>query len=174
VRRQLLAVPPRRTRWAGVLVVLVVAGVPAMTASAATAATATPAPVLNCVISNSADGTFRAVFGYVNSGPATTVPVGTSNDLSPSSLQGTQTTAFSTGARDGSFVTAYVSKRVKITWTLGGTSVSASWKVNECGAGVTLPTEGNGIGPVVVIALSMGFSFGLAWLRAVRARRRGA
>jgi hypothetical protein len=171
VRRQLLTVPTRRTRWAGAVAVLALVCGPA---SAATAATAAPVPVVDCVISNDPDGTFRAVFGYVNSGPAVTVPVGASNDLDPDSLQGSQTTTFLSGTHPGSFVAPAVSKKYRVTWTVAGSSASAGWKQKECGGNVTLPTEGNGIGPIVVIVLSMAFSFGIAWVRTARAKRRAA
>jgi len=118
-----------------------------------------PVPIVDCVIVGE-DGSFRGVFGYSYEGStSTTVGRGAMNYLIPSSIDGSQPTKFQPGTHDGAFVTPSLSKTQKATWSLDGASVTATWqKASTCGGDVTLPTEGNGIGPVLVLAASVVFS----------------
>jgi hypothetical protein len=118
------------------------------------------------------DGSFRAIFGYSNAGPATTVPVGRYNWLFPDELNGLQPTAFATGSRTTAFATPFLPKDSIVAWTVQDRVTFAYWRIAECGPGVTLPAEGNGIGPVVVIVLSVMATFAVGWLRSWRAGRR--
>lgn len=161
---------PRARRAVAAAVVTVAAAVAAVTPAVAFAA---PGPISSCVISKG-DGTFRAVFRYSNSGQVVTVPRGPANRVSPDFLDGIQPTTFKTGTGAGEFATPYVAKNYRITWTLSGMSTTASWRDEPCGSDVILPTEGNAIGPILVLVLSMLFSFMLNALRTWRQRRRSA
>jgi len=133
----------------------------------------TPVPVLTCTVTLP-DDTFQAVFGYVNNGVQIVVPAGLLNDVYPDSTDGSQPTVFKHGTYQTAVVTSPVAKNRKATWQLLGMYASAGWKQSPCGPDVTLPTEGNGIGPVLVLVLSIALSSAVGAIRGRRRRRRSA
>jgi hypothetical protein len=171
-------VPARPVRWSGAAAIL--AACFALTALVPTAAAASPdganpsgGPTVDCVVPAS-DGTYRAVFGYDNPTSYTaTVPVGPYNTMDPASLNGIQPTVFTPGAHRAAFATAVVAKGKKVSWTLFGMTVTASSQSPTCGPTVSLPAEGNGIGPVLVLAGSVLLSVASLYVRQWRQRRVG-
>ena len=152
--------------------VAVVAGVLGTTAVPALAGPVPVSPALNCIVLGS-NGTFQAVFDY-HAKNNVTIPVGPNNNLDPPTLNGNQPTDFTFGWNRAAFATAPVSGTTVVTWTVDGISASADSTSGACGPNVSLPSEGNGIGPVIVIVLSVLLSMlAVAWRRR-RARRRGA
>ena len=128
-----------------------------------------PVPVLNCTTALDHDR-FQAVFGYVNNGPEIVVPAGLFNAVYPA--DGSQPTVFRHGTHQAALVTGPTPKNRKASWQLLGVWSVAGWKQSPCGPDVTLPTEGNGIGPVLVLVLSVLASTGIGALRGRRRRRR--
>lgn len=98
-------------------------------------AAATPAlfkvvPLLDCV--TQAGNTFHAAFGYRNPNPAAvTIPLGTKNVISPSSLDGSQPISFAPGSHHQVFHVAFF-KRGTATWSLNGQTVTASSSSPPC------------------------------------------
>lgn len=147
------------------------AGGPARGPAGGIAATG-PIPAVTCV-TTAADGSYRAVFGYsYPGGTPVDVPVGATNRLSPGPMDGTQPTRFAPGDHPAAFVAPSVARNVQIVWdVLGRRATAASGhKSPECASPVTLPTEGNSIGPVLVLVVSVLFS---TLLTAVWRSRRG-
>jgi hypothetical protein len=143
---------------------------------AAPAAAAPSGPTLDCIVRSG--GTYRAVFGYDNDTPDTlTVETGPDNTMSPDSLDGIQTTTFAPGHHRAAFATPPIKVNTDVSWTVLGTTVTATFKSAHCGPEVTLPAEGNGIGPVVVLGGSVLLSLGSLYLRQrrqIRQQRRRA
>ena len=159
------AVParPARTsrRRSAATAVGAVAFVAAMTVGAAPPAAAAPPPIpiVDCVLVQP-NGSFRAVFGYYYGGPSSvTIPYGPYNYAWPSDLTGSLPTTFEPGPHQGAFATPLQPKNAKVTWVIAGWGSTASWRTTRCGPDVVLPTEGNGMGPILVLGLSMILSF---------------
>lgn len=173
------AVPARSARSPRRRSVTTAVGVVALAATTAVAgappaaaeATVPPIPVAHCVVTQP-DGSFRAVFGYYYAGSSpTTIPVGLFNYIWPGNLAGSLPTTFEPGTHKGVFATPYLAKHEKVTWVVAGIPATARWKTVPCGPDVTLPTEGNGMGPILVLGLSMALSFLPIALRNRRRKR---
>jgi uncharacterized repeat protein (TIGR01451 family) len=87
-----------------------------------------PAPLaifVTCV--DAGTSTFTATFGYVNPNAASvTIPVGTGNRLSPEPEDRGQPTTFVTGRVDAAFTVSAVPNGTDLTWTVDGTTATAS------------------------------------------------
>jgi hypothetical protein len=127
---------------------------------------------VDCVVAG-ADGSFRAVFGYDNdTGQQVTVPVGAHNFVNPDSIDGQQPTRFDVGAHRAAFVTPPLPAGTKAQWHLDGSAtVQASSDTPACEGPVSLPADGNGSAPAVVLAVSIPV-LGFAAYRVRRRRRR--
>ena len=156
-----------RMAFAGLAAVLV------LTASAGSASAASGAvkPLLDCWTLGK-DGVYTLVFGYTNTGASTSVPIGAFNQLSPSSLQGKQPTAFAAGTRHGVFSLRIPQSEVNQGyWYLDyntfvfyhGVSVPSA----ACPPGTALPAGGNGAGAAIAL-LTAGVLGALFVRRAVR------
>lgn len=121
---------------------------------------------------------YRVVFGYRNNGeqlvhrpvssyPAsgsTTTTSSSTNLMSLSSLNGSQVSYFEPGTRHGAFTTAVVTAS-SVSWTVGGTTVTATRNSPTCGSPVSLPAQGNGTGPALVLLASLVVATFLLWAR---------
>ncbi len=152
------------------LVVLAAVGLAPLPAHAGSAGLE---PVLDCVNVNS-DGTYQAVFAYTNTGRRTySYGFGKFNTMSPSSLNGIQPTSFPPGTDTGQFSTPAQDPAQSVSWTLNSITVTAQSTSPACGPDVVLPTEGNGMGAVIVLGGSVLVSVVAMRLRRRRARRAG-
>lgn len=92
-------------------------------------------PILECV-TGEADGSFTAVFGYLNeNGAEVTIPIGPENGFTPAPEDRGQPTAFGPGRtppEEGAFRVPFDGEA--LTWTLQGSSVSASSASERCPA----------------------------------------
>jgi len=145
-----------------------VGGVPAAAAPGPTVY-----PTLTCV-QPSTNGTYRAVFGYHGKAGDTTIAVGPDNTMSPATLNGLQPTHFRPGNNKAVFATPAVPNSQTVSWTILGQTVTARSSNTACGPNVSLPAEGNGIGPVLVIVASVLLSLASLVYRQWRQRRRVA
>ncbi|SFE38959.1 hypothetical protein SAMN05421541_101509 [Actinoplanes philippinensis] len=143
--------------------------------SAATWQTLSGSPTCDCIVKDSSTGRYRAVFGYVSdaSGPGT-IAAGANNRLvfsgGTTSTDATVAARFSPGTHRAAFATGWVSRDTRVTWQVGGKSVAAYWNRPACGDDVSLPTGGNGFGPILGF-LAAGV---IAAVVAGRRRRRAA
>jgi hypothetical protein len=125
-------------------------------------------PIVDCITQH-ADGSWTAVWGYVNhTGGPVTIPVGPANKITPATLGRPQPESFGSGERHGVFQVT-VPRGNALTWHLGPYNVAAA-NARACPRGTQLPAEGNGMGTVV--ALGAAGAFGAAVL--YRSRRRPA
>jgi hypothetical protein len=147
-----------------VAAVLAVLGAPP---APAVAGDAPPRPWIDCVVIS--NDSYRVVFGYEKAGRRTTIPVGPTNRLRPARIDGAQPTVFQTGWQPGVLFTPPVAKAETVSWTIGQVTATASTRTRSCGQQVSLPAEGNGVGPVLVLVGSVLLSMAIA---AVRGRRR--
>ncbi|WP_045747913.1 hypothetical protein [Actinoplanes rectilineatus] len=127
--------------------------------AAATWKTLNGTPTCDCVLKNSEDNTYRAVFGYTVGGSVTgTIAAGDNNQVTlaggTTTTEADVTTKFKPGTHKASFATGWVSATTTVTWKVGGKSVSATWKRPTCGNDVSLPAGGNGSGPLIVLAFA--------------------
>jgi hypothetical protein len=180
--------------WRRRATLLAVAGVAAVTAvvagvalgagpAAATWQTLSGDTTCDCIVKDTETNRYRAVFGYTNTGrQAGKIAIGDNNRLvatgpnapAPNKVDGVQTTTFETGTHKAAFATAWLSKDVQITWKVGGKSSSASWNKPVCGRDVSLPADGNGSGPVIVLFASLLIAGGAVLLRRRRLAPRAA
>ena len=124
-------------------------------------------PLLDCVSRND-DGTFTAVFGYLNpTGTTVRVPVGPDNQLTPDRTGQTLPTTFLPGEARGVF-SVTVDQGAGVLWHLGDDNLAARVNSKPACPPTEMPAEGNGTGPVV--ALAAGGLFGVLLLRQVRRR----
>jgi hypothetical protein len=130
-----------------------------------------PRPFVDCVVVTG-DG-FQAVFGYEKATGQVTIPVGPLNQVSPASLDGGQPTQFKAGWRPGVLVLPPVPVGSTVSWTVDGLTATATAGSQVCGPRVSLPAEGNGAGPVLVLVGSVAVSMGFASLRRRMQARRG-
>jgi hypothetical protein len=140
---------------AAIVTVLVLNSNPA----AATWQTFAGTPTCDCVVQDTKNNTYRAVFGYVNtSKSAGKIDAGTNNRLEltggTTKTDGTVTTRFEPGSHKASFSTGWISKNTKVTWTVGGKTVTATWNRPTCGKDVSLPAGGNGSGPLLALLVA--------------------
>jgi hypothetical protein len=130
-----------------------------------------PVPIAHCIVKER-DGSFRAVFGYYNPNSSpTTIQVGLFNYVWPGDLAGSIPTTFEPGLHKGVFATPYRHRNEQITWMIAGRAATAWPGTVACGPEVVLPTEGNGMGPIIVLGLSMVLSFLPIALRNRRRKR---
>jgi hypothetical protein len=130
-------------------------------------------PIVDCYVQNS-DGSFTVVIGYANPGGARTIPLGTSNRVHPSRLQGVQPTSFLPGTQHGVFSTTVTGAEVAAgaRWELDGRVLDyrdVSRTAPGCPASTELPEDGNGTGPAIALAFA-----GVVGAVAVRRVRRRA
>ncbi|MBI1758901.1 MAG: hypothetical protein HYR62_06710 [Actinobacteria bacterium] len=110
--------------------------------------------VMDCVIPRM-DGSFQVVFGYSSElGSTASRPVGAMNSMLPAELDGVQVTDFEPGRHHGAFVTPPVAA-ASVSWRVGQTTVAATITSRACQGPVSLPSEGNGTGPALVLAGSL-------------------
>lgn len=81
-------------------------------------------PILECV-SNQSNGSFIAVFGYLNQNPTSiAIPIGVNNNFSPGIQDRNQPINFLPGRQQS--VVALISNGGPLTWNLNGSSITAS------------------------------------------------
>lgn len=114
-------------------------------------------PILDCHRQNT-DGSFTVVAGYVNPGAAAqTIPLGRSNRITPTRLDGVQPTTFQPGTHHGAFTVTVTKAEVdaRARWELGSVVLNykdAAAASRVCPASTELPADGNGIGPAIALA----------------------
>jgi hypothetical protein len=151
--------------------VLCLLGTAGLSGAAAAAVPQQPVTVTVVCIVPGSNGTYRAVFGYDSPTTKYNIPVGQSNKLIPSSLNGSQPTKFEIGAHRAAFTTPAISNSQTVTWSVytsyefPTSSATASSASRTCGPEVSLPAEGNGTGPVVIVAVSLVVAFLVLALR---------
>lgn len=129
-------------------------------------------PIMSCIVTNK--NSYRAVFGYAYSGSRTvSIPRGAGNIMLPSDLDGLQPTTFEPGKHEGAFATPSLPRNSRVTWALLGSTANAMPGSRKCGPDVTLPTEGNGSGPVIVLLVTTLLSLAAAAIQARRQRADG-
>ncbi|MFI1989129.1 LPXTG cell wall anchor domain-containing protein [Actinoplanes sp. NPDC020271] len=162
---------------AAALVVAITAALMVNTgAAAATWKTLAGTPTCDCVLQNSKDNTYRAIFGYVSTAnSAGTIAAGDNNKVvlnggSTRSTAAEVTTRFEPGTHKATFATGWLAKDTAATWTVGGKTVTASWNKPTCGADVSLPASGNGSGPLIALIMAGVVAAFVFW----RKRRKAA
>jgi hypothetical protein len=139
-----------------------------LAAAPASAAVVLPQPTVDCVIVSG--NWYLVVLGYRNATAQTvSVPVGSRNRLRPAGIDGRQPTTFQPGWHPGALLTPPLPVTESVSWTIGTSTVTATAGSPRCGPQVSLPAEGNGIGPVLVLVGSVLLSVAVG---AVRKRRR--
>jgi hypothetical protein len=159
----------------GVLPVVVALAALSLTPGEASAyPTGSVTPVLDCVAQNS-DGTFTGVVGYTSTYTQTkSIPLGSSNAITPSKYNGKQPTSFKPGTQHGAFaltVSSYDALYSHPTWYLDGHYLSPGWDTtlsSSCPLPTQLPAQGNDTG--AGIALLVAGAIGVVVV--VRLRRR--
>jgi hypothetical protein len=128
--------------------------------AAATWKTLAGTPTCDCVLQNSKDNTYRAVFGYVSTAnSAGSIAAGDNNRVvvsggSTKNAAAAVTTRFEPGAHKATFATGWLSRDTAATWTVGGRTVTATWHKPTCGSDVSLPAGGNGTGPLIALVMA--------------------
>jgi hypothetical protein len=124
--------------------------------SPATAVAAGPAdvnPLLNCVTKHP-NGSWTAVLGYDNTSGSRMVIRGSDNKVTPGKYADELPTTFEAGLRNGAFSITFP-KGNGATWRLGDDSL---WITSDgaaaCPPSTQMPGEGNGLGPVVGLAVA--------------------
>ncbi len=145
-------------------------------AAAATWKTLAGSPTCDCVLQNSQNNTYRAVFGYVSTAnSAGTIAAGDNNKVvlgsgTTRSTAAEVTTRFEPGTHKATFATGWLAKDTSATWTVGGKTVTASWNKPTCGSDVSLPAGGNGTGPLIALIMAGLIASFVVW----RKRRKAA
>jgi len=142
---------------AGLAAALLLAASPG-TASAASGAVK---PILDCYVLGD-DGVYTLVFGYTNTGPATSIPHGSFNSIVPAASQGKQPTSFATGTKHGVFSVRVPQSEVNGGyWYLDYNSYIFYYGVSapsgSCPTDTQMPADGNGTGVVGALAVAAGF-----------------
>lgn len=109
-------------------------------------------PTVTCVSLGSGSN-YTAYFGYSNTGSAVTYPLGTSNQVTPTSLDGSEPTNFISGTVTNAFSVLVASGSV--TWTVAGQASTASTASTIC-AGSSLFNDPLGLSLVLAIGLGIG------------------
>ena len=156
-----------RVFFAGVTAALVLTATPG-TASAANGAVK---PLLDCWTLGK-DGVYTLVYGYTNTGPATTIPLGSFNSIVPASQQGKQPTTFAAGTRHGAFSLRVPQSEVNGGyWYLDYNTYVFYYGISApsaaCPPGTALPSSGNGAGAAIAL-LTSGVLGALLVRRAIR------
>ncbi|GLW35647.1 hypothetical protein [Actinoplanes regularis] len=156
--------------------VMAIAAVVTLTASPAAAAwqTLPGTPAANCVLKNSKNNTYRAVYGYTAT-KAATIPAGDNNRLyliggRTQNTTATVTTDFEPGIHPATFATDWITSDTTVLWWVGGQVATATWNTSSCGNNITLPAAGNGAGPLVALLLAGVVAMFVLW----RNRRKAA
>jgi len=122
----------------------------------ATAVAAGPAdvhPVLNCVTQH-ANGSWTAVLGYDNTSGSRLVIRGSDNKVTPGKYADALPTTFEPGVQNGAFSITFP-KGNGATWSLGEDNLSIRTDAAPaCPPSTQMPGEGNGVGPVVGLAVA--------------------
>mgnify|MGYP000734075735 CR=1 FL=1 len=135
----------------------VVAGTLMLTPATATAAPPSPNdvnPLVNCVMRHD-DGGFTAVLGYHNTSNGTVqIRNGSDNFILPSRYNDELPTRFERGRRDGVLSLTFERGSGAI-WILGNSIVAITQhSASSCPPSTQMPGEGNGLGPVVGLAVA--------------------
>ncbi|MGY1770157.1 hypothetical protein [Blastococcus sp. SYSU D00813] len=145
--------PPARSRRHRARRLAATAAVGAALALAPGAAAAAPnrsgppdvVPLVDCVTEH-ADGSWTAVFGYDNrTGSVVEIPVGPANQVTPPSSGQPQPTTFRAGVVHGAFRVT-VERGGGPMWHLGRDDLAARKADTACPPTVQLPADGNGTG----------------------------
>lgn len=123
-------------------------------------------PVVTCVTPGTGTN-YTAYFGYSNSGAATTYPQGSSNTMTPSTLNGVEPTSFISGTVTNAFNVAVTSGSA--TWTVAGQSATATISSTVC-TGQSLPIDPLGLS--LVLVLGVGVVLGVVIVRRTSKGRR--
>jgi hypothetical protein len=118
-------------------------------------------PIIECSVTRS--GSTRSLFGYRNSGQATTVPVGPANAFTPGPSDRGQPTTFESGTR----INVFTATGQHLRWNLGGNHVSVPGPA--CQATPASSTLA-GWGPVFAIVAVTGVLGALLFWRTRRYR----
>lgn len=110
---------------------------------------------------------YTAYFGYSNAGAAFTYPQGSSNTMTPSTLNGAEPTSFISGTVANAFNVAVTSGSA--TWTVAGQSATATISSTVC-TGSSLPVDPLGLSLIVVIGA--GVIIGVLMVRRTAKGRR--
>lgn len=116
-------------------------------------------PVVTCV-SPASGSSFTAYFGYSNTGSAATYPLGTSNQVTPTSLDGGEPTNFISGTVANAF--SVVVPSGSVTWTVASQAATASATSTLC-AGSSLINDPLGLS--LVLAIGLGVVVGVVVVR---------
>jgi hypothetical protein len=111
-------------------------------------------PVLDCYVDNR-DGSWTAVFGYQNTTSTTvTIPVGPDNKVTPTTYGTPQPTTFAPGLHHGAF-SVTVTRGAGPMWHLDQDNLAARKKsTSACPSSTELPSDGNGTGPAIALAVA--------------------
>jgi hypothetical protein len=113
------------------------------------------------------DGSFVAYFGYTNtSGSPVSYPIGSSNSITPSSLNGGQPVNFGTGTVSNAFSVTVAQAGIAV-WSVNGASATATQYIVACSSD-TLSADPSGLSLVFAI-----FGGGLVGVFVVRRTARG-
>lgn len=124
-------------------------------------------PFVDCITQH-ADGTWTAIFGYDNStGDDVDIPVGPANKVTPTAYDGRQPTHFDAGVHHG-VVQVTVDHGGGPMWHLGSDNLSARKSDTACGPSTQMPADGNGTG--VVVALGAAGIVGAGLVHRIRRR----
>jgi hypothetical protein len=109
----------------------------------ADAATTGPVPAVDCVAVSADGSTAVAYFGYANAtGNTLLVPVGTSNQIFPGDPDHGQPSIFNPGSYPSVFSASFdPAFEPTVTWTLDGSSVTASTASPRCPPATTAPAS---------------------------------
>ena len=105
-------------------------------------------PALTCVAAGP-HGEFTAYFGYANSGNSISYPLGESNFLTPSALDGGEPTQFISGTVSNAFSVVVPSGEIA-SWTVAGKSAQAQSSSTVC-TGSTLTQDRFGISLIIAV-----------------------
>jgi hypothetical protein len=124
-------------------------------------------PTVNCISTN-ANGSFVAYFGCTNSGPAISYPIGSTNSIIPSGLNGGQTVTFVNGTVTNAF-SITVPQSGTAEWSVNGSAATATSSDTAC-TDDTLPADPQGVS--LLLALGGGGLVGAAVVRRTARGRR--
>jgi hypothetical protein len=135
-----------------VCVAVLLSAVPGIAAAAPPKAVV---PFVDCYQPNT-DGTYTVVLGYTNPNDKTmTIPHGSKNMLTPSSLQGAQPKKFLPGTQRGAFSVKVrpADLSAGAGWRLDGFTLGypAAASAKQCSPSTPLPALGNGAGIAIVL-----------------------
>jgi hypothetical protein len=136
----------------------IAAGAVVVAGAGPAAAAGTVTPTVQCVFHNT-DGSYSAVFGYVNSSTAVTLAIGATNSFAPIPADRGQGTAFAAGTHISVLVTNFTTGN--LVWTLDTHTVTANSSTTACASNPNLPVSaGSPAGLVFLIGgsvIAVGF-----------------